>query len=179
MRIKILAIATLLFLLILGYGYWHVSTFGWLYVSLYDISEKERKYQPIRDARILLLSSDGNILAEGKSDSRNGVVYFSHPEAGFCVEEESLASFSKKNRKKWYECYEKQSKWIVEWVRSVQYMDLEFDKCLLKKIPISVTESKGDWWLWWIPHPHIGGKPTTYFSITIQVDGGDCKVLNL
>jgi len=179
MRNKILVLMTLLFILILGYGYWHVSTFGWLYISLYDISDTNRKYQLIRDAKIVILDSNGNMLAEGKSDSRHGVVYLSHPEVGYCVEEESLASFSKDNRQNWYDCHEKQSKWIVKWVRNIKYMDLEFDQCFLKKIPVSVSESKGDWWLWWIPHPHIGGKPFSYFSINIQVDGAKCNALDL
>ncbi len=179
MRNKLVALLILLFGLLLGYGYWHVSTYGWLYISLYDISGKNRKFTQIKDAKILLLNSDGDVLAEGKSDSRHGVVYLSHPEVGFCIEEESQAPFFKEDRQKWYDCYEKQSKWFVEWVRSVKYMDLEFNKCLLKKIPVSISESKDDWWLWWIPHPHIGGKPITYFNINIQVDGANCKVLNL
>lgn len=178
MRSKILLLITLLLILILSYGYWHVSTYGWLNISLYDISDKNRKYQQIRSAEILLLDSGGNVLAEGKSDSRHGVVHLSHPEVGFCVEAESQAPFSKDARQNWYDCYEKQSKWLIKWVRSVKYMDLEFDECFLKKIPVSVSESKNDWWLWWVPHPHIGGKPSTYFSINIQVDGINCKELN-
>ena len=126
----------------------------------------------------MLMDSGGNVLAEGKSDSRHGVVYLSHPEVGFCVEEESRAFISKENRKKWYDCYEKQSKWLMGWVKSVKYMELAFDKCHLKKIPVSVSESKGDWWLWWVPHPHIGGKPSTYFNIGISVDGANCRRLN-
>ena len=163
---------------ILGYGYWRVKTHGWLYISLYDTYGTANKYQQIRGAKIWLMDSGGNVLAEGKSDSLHGVVYLSHPEVGFCVEEESRALFSKEDRKSWYDCYEKQSKWIMGWVRSVKYMDLEFDKCLLEKIPISISESKGDWWLWWVPHPHIGGKPSTYFNISVTVDGGNCRKPN-
>jgi hypothetical protein len=177
MRRKILVLTAFLLVLIPGYGYWRASTYGWLYISLYDISNNDRKYTQIKDAKILFLNSQGNILAEGKSDSRHGVVYFSHPEVGFCVEEEARAPFSREDRQKWYDCYEKQSKWFIEWARSVYYMDLEFDNCRLKNIPVSVSESKDDWWLWWIPHPHIGGKPHTYFSINTQVDSTDCKAV--
>ncbi len=176
---KILALTAVLMIFIMGYGYWRVSNYGWLYLSLRDVSGQERKYQLIKNAKIILLDSDGNVLAEGKSDSRHGVVYMSHPEVGFCVEEESRVPFSKEDRQNWYDCYENQAKWVVEWVRSVKYMDIEFDKCLLKKIPVSVSESRNDWWLWWVPHPHIGGKPSTYFSINVQVDSANCEVKSL
>jgi hypothetical protein len=171
---KILALIVLFFILIFGYGYWHVSSYGWLYISLYDMAEKDRKYEQIKKAKILLLDYNGNVLARGKSDSRNGVVYLSHPEVGFCVEEESKAPFSKKDRQNWYDCYEKQAKWCIDWARNVKYIDLAFDKCIMKRIPVTVSESKDDWWLWWVPHPHIGGKPSTYFSINIQVDSSNC-----
>ena len=176
---KIAAIAATLTILLMAYGFWRVSTYGWLYLSIQDVSGQEKKYQLIKDAKIMLLDSNGNVLAEGKSDSRHGVVYLYHSEAGFCVEEESRASFSKDDRQDWYNCYEKQAKWVVEWVRKVKYVDLEFDNCHLKRVPVSVSESKNDWWLWWVPHPHIGGKPSTYFNIDIFVDRVNCKVETL
>ncbi len=179
MRNRIIALTILLVIAILGYGYWRVSSYGWFYISIYDISDNDKKYQNIKDAKIQLLGSEGNVLAEGRSDSRHGVVYLSHPEVGFCVEEQSRVPYSKDNRQEWYDCYEMQSKWIVGWAGDVKYMDLEFDKCLLMKIPVTVSESKGDWTLWWVPHPHIGGKPSTYFSISIQVDSAKCKVFEL
>ena len=176
---KTLVLTALIIISIMGYGYWHVSAYGWLNLSLRDISGQERQYRLIKNAKIMFLGSEGNILAEGKSDNRIGVVYLSHPEVGFCVEEESRAPFSKDDRQNWYDCYEKQAKWVVQWIRDVKYIDLEFDTCQLKKIPVTVTESKNDWWLWWVPHPHIGGKPSTYFSINIQVDRENCKVETL
>ena len=176
---KIVVLTTALIILVLSYGYWRVSTYGWLYLSVRDFSGSGHNYQPIKDAKVILLGSDGNELAEGKSDRRHGVVYLSHPEVGFCVEEESLAPFSKGARQDWYDCYEKQAKWVVKWAGKIQYVDLEFNECQLKKIPVTVSESKNDWWLWWVPHPHIGGKPSTSFTINIYVDGDKCKVMTL
>lgn len=126
-----------------GYGYWRVSTFGWLYLSLHDVSVQEGKYQLIKDAKIMLLDSDGNVLAKGKSDSRHGVTYLSHPEVGFCVEEESRAPFSEVVRQKLYDCYEKQAKWVVEWARNIKYVDLKCDICHWKKNPrVSIRVEK-------------------------------------
>jgi len=140
------------------------------------ISGEKRMYQLIRSAKIQFLDNDGVTLAEGKSDNRHGTVYVYHPEVGYCVEEESKTPYSSKDRHMWYDCYDKQSKWIINWIRNVKYVDVEFETCVLKKIPVSVSESKGDWWLWWVPHPHIGGKPSTYFRITIEIDKDKCTV---
>jgi len=173
------AITAILAILVMVYGYWHVSAFGWLYISVRDVSDQKQKHQLIKDAKIMLLGSDGNVLAEGKSDSRHGVIYLNHPEVGFCIEEEARATFTKDDRQDWYDCYEKQAKWVVEWARKVKYIELEFDKCYLKRVPVLVSESKDDWWLWWVPHPHIGGKPSTYFNIDLSVDRATCKVETL
>lgn len=176
---KTITLAAILLCSIMGYGYWHVLNYGWLHISLRDISDQGREYKLIKNAEINLLDSDGNVLAEGKSDSRIGVVYLSHPEVGSCVEEESKAPFSMDDRQDWYACYEKQAKWIVEWARDVKYMDIKFDECFLKRVPVSVSESKDDWWLWWVPLPHIGGKPSTYFNMNVQIDSANCKVKSL
>jgi hypothetical protein len=173
---KILFVITILICFIMGYGYWHVSTYGWLHISIRDTSGQEQKYKLIKNAEIVLRDLNGNVLAEGKSDNQIGVVYLFHPEFGSCVEVEKQAPFSKEARQEWYVCYEKKAKWIVKWARNVKFMNIKFDNCFLKKIPVSVSESKDDWWLWWIPLPHIGGKPSSYFNINVHVDGANCKV---
>ncbi len=160
--------------IVLAFGFWHVSTHGWLDMQIRDIAE--HGYQTVKDAEITFLDSDGNILAAGKSDHVYGVVYLKHPEAGYCVEEESMAPYSERDRERWYACFNKQARWIVGWAGKVRYVDLKFDECSIKRVPVSVVESKGDWWLWWLPLPHMGGKPVTYFSINIRVDGPNCKV---
>jgi len=166
----------LLVTFILAYGYWHVFAHGWLYVSVRDVSNKANNGR-VFNAEILLLDSEKALLAEGKTDDRYGVVYISHPEAGYCVEHERQASFAKEAREAWHDCFAKFSRWLVEWVTNVRYMDLSFGKCNLKQIPVQVAQSKGNWWLWWVPHPHIGGSAYTTFSIQVQIDGVACRIV--
>ena len=52
--------------------------------------------------------------------------------------------------------------------------DVKFAQCELKGVPAISQKSNGDWWLWWVPLPHIGGKPLTYYSMFIHVDGINC-----
>jgi hypothetical protein len=32
--------------------------------------------------------------------------------------------------------------------------------------------------VWWIPTPHLGGKPYTYFTLTLRIDSRNCLVAN-
>lgn len=173
---KAIVITALLAGLILGYGYWHVSSHGWLYVSLYDVSQKDR-YGSIKNAELVFRSSDGTVLAQGQTDDRYGVVHVSHSEEGYCTERAQNAPFSKEARQAWQECFEKQSAWLMDWIRDVRSVDLRFGDCRLDGIPVQVRESKGDWWLWWVPHPHIGGQPLASFNLSLKINGADCTAI--
>ena len=169
-----IAVIGLTISIVLAYGFWHVSTHGWLDMQIRNIAEPN--YQTVKDAEITFLDASGNILAAGKSDHIYGVVYLKHPEIGYCVEEESAAPYSARDREQWRICYENQSKWIIDWAGKVKYIDLKFDACSLKQVPVSVRKSRGDWWLWWVPLPHMGGKPETSFHINVRIDLPGCKV---
>ncbi|MCU7835441.1 MAG: hypothetical protein KZQ83_09310 [gamma proteobacterium symbiont of Taylorina sp.] len=47
---------------------------------------------------------------------------------------------------------------------------------IIKKIPITISEynSVSEWLLWWVPLPHIGGKPYSYFRASIDLEQYDC-----
>lgn len=161
-------------LFLLSYGYWHASTHGWLYISLNKVATKGRKFENINNATLAFFDSNGQLLAKGKSDDKTGVVYLAHPEVGYCVDDISKRSLAGESKQTWLDCYQKQSTWLMNWVRKVASMHLEFNDCSLKNLPVTVSESKNYWWLWWVPHPHIGGKPVTYFNIREYVDSEKC-----
>jgi hypothetical protein len=50
------------------------------------------------------------------------------------------------------------STWLVDWAGQVRFADGKFAQCDLKALPVSVHETRADWWLWWVPLPHIGGR---------------------
>lgn len=95
--------------LVLGYGYYHAATHGWLYISLTDSSLKPSGGN-IRNAQIRLLDGDGKLLADAISDDKIGVVRLIHPEAGDCSKEEANAAASQRpaidgtNVSKLYRC---------------------------------------------------------------------------
>lgn len=164
-------------LLVLAYGYYHAATHGSLYVSLVDASQRQH-YETIRDAELSFLDSQGNILARAKSDAQYGVVRLIHPQVGDCIAEERGAASSTAGSTKWQECFETQSTWMVTWIGQTRYLDIKFDRCDLKRVPVTVRESNDDWWLWWVPLRHIGGKPYRYFNLSLSVDRSKCTAVD-
>jgi len=159
--------------LILGYGYYHAATHGWLHITLLDTSVKPYGGN-IRDAELRLLDGDGKLLANARTDQKFRVVRLIHPEAGDCSAAEQNAPTSPEARDQWQKCFQTLSTWLVDWAGRIRSTDVKFANCDLKAIPVIVHESREDWWLWWVPLPHIGGKPLTYFSVSINVDGENC-----
>ena len=171
---RTLLVIAILALLVLGYGYYHASTHGWLNVSLMDTSVKPYG-DNVRDAEIRLLDGDGKLLANAKADHQFGVVRLIHPDAGDCSAAEQNASVSPEARNQWRKCFETLSTWLVGWAGQVRSADVKFADCDLKAVPVTSHVTRGDWWLWWVPLPHIGGEPLTYFSLSISVDGANCS----
>jgi len=174
--LRIVLLILLFASIVLGYGYWHARTHGTLNISMYDYSD-EQTYVLLKDARVVLANEGGEVLATGKSDSRFGTVNLSHPETGSCYEAEHQATRSREGMNAWQICFREHTTWIMQWVRQVRFVDVSVRDCMFEKIPVLVKENYADWWMWWVPLPHVGGKPYTYFSLTIRVDPVACRVL--
>ena len=159
---------------ILIYGYWRAISRGYIYLNLVDISNSD-KPQPVFNAELILHNAVQEVLAKGKSDARLGIVRFIHPQFGSCEEEEKAATTSAEGRPLWDKCISAMFRWQSEWAPRVASLDIRFAGCDVKNIPLTLRESRDDWWLWWVPLPHIGGDPFTYFSTTVTVDAGTCE----
>lgn len=170
---RTLLVFVIIAVLVLGYGYYHAATHGWVYVNLVDTSPKSYSGN-IRDAEIRLLDGNGKLLANARSDHQYGVVRLIHPVAGDCAAEERNTPSSSALRHRWQECFKTLSTWLIDWAGLVRFADVKFAGCDLKAVPVIVHESREDWWLWWVPLPHIGGRPLTYFSFSINVDQANC-----
>jgi hypothetical protein len=162
---------------VLGYGYWHASVYGWLTVTLRDLSTE--KLESVKNARLLFYNADGEQLAEGRSDADLGVVYLKHPQAGYCVEEASRIPYGQRDPKAWRQCYESQAKWIAGWAQAIKYVDMTFGNCDIRRIPVKVSLYNSSWWSWWIPLPHGAGEPVSHFSVSVNVDGSNCSAEDL
>ena len=158
--------------LVLGYGYYHAATHGALYISVLEGSVRPYSGN-VRDAEIRLFDKDDRLLADARSDHRYGVVRVVHPEVGDCAAAEENALLSAQARNDWHECFERVSRWVIGWADRVRKANVKFGSCDIKAVPVTIRKSQ-DWWLWWVPLSHVGGKPYTYFTFSIDVVGATC-----
>ncbi len=164
----------------LGWGYWHASSHAALDVSFYDVSLKNDRqaYGRVLSADLVFTDATGAILANGRADKPLGIVSIYHPKIGDCSREEREASLNREAMVAWQQCFRTKSRWFVTWVRQVRYASVNLGNCRIDRVPVSIEESKEDWWLWWVPLPHIGGTPYTYFKLTLWIDSGNCRPAN-
>jgi hypothetical protein len=163
-------------IVVLGYGYWLGVSHGSLSVYVTDITDREHS-RPVSPVTLAFLNAGGRTLAMAAATDPLGTVYLSSPATYSCRDAEQRAPFSVEARKEWDQCLERQSRWIPTWIKSVKYLDLHSGPCTLHNIPVAVSEDADAWWLWWVPMPHIGGKPYTSFNVSIQVDANACAVV--
>ena len=171
---RILLITFLLIGAILGYGYWHAATHASFHIQLNFKTAAENELRAIPKTEIRFKDSSGQVLANGTSDEQYNFVHLLHPEVGDCHEVEKAASSSPERRTAWQECFAHVATWIPQWADDVVQIDLQTEKCRIQDIPVSISKYNSDWFLWWVPLPHVGGTPYSHYSLTVTVDENDC-----
>jgi hypothetical protein len=132
---------------VLGYGYWLGVSHGSLSVHVTDVSDREHS-RPALPVALVFLNAEGRALAEARAAEPLGTVYLSSPAPYSCWDVEQRAPFSVGARNEWDQCFERQSRWIPTWIKSVKYIDLRSGPCSLRNISVSVSEVPDTWWLW-------------------------------
>jgi hypothetical protein len=158
---------------VLGYGYWYQATHGYLHVWVHE----PRTAASVPDVDLVFLDAGGGQLARVRSLAPAGVIYIVGPAQYACYEIERKAAFSVEARMEWQRCFRNQSRWVSTWARQARTVDLKAGRCQLRGLPVVVRESGGDWWLWWLPLPHAGGKPHRTYSVTLELDSARCAVI--
>lgn len=176
--LRIFTIVGLIVCGVLGYGYWHARTHASFHIDMHFITESGAKPQTIPEAKISFQDESGEVLAQGISDEKANFVHLLHPDAGDCHEVAKTTATSSEGRTAWQECFAQQAVWIPTWARDLRQVDVTYNGRRFEKIPVTVSEYNSDWFLWWVPLPHVGGEPYTYFRTTIIVDLGDSSPRN-
>jgi hypothetical protein len=156
---------------ILGWGYWHVSTHADVHVSLWDVALKTDRqlYGSLVAADVLFRDEAGTELAAARADHPTGLVSIIHPAVGDCRQEERAGGDA------WRQCYETHSRWISRWARHARTARVTFGMCTIDSLPVEVEESRGDWWLWWVPTPHIDNSASTHVELAVWIDSAQCR----
>ena len=160
--------------IVLVYGYWHSITHGSAHIDLFMKSSDKEKQITLSMAEVLFMDPGGIVLARGISDEKNNYIHLIHPKVGDCHDLIKEVSHSE-SRKLWQECFRKQSTWIMTWIREVRQVEVRHRSCPSIHIPIVISEHNSEWPLWWIPLPHVGGLPYSYFRARIVIDDKYCN----
>jgi hypothetical protein len=161
----------------LGWGYWHAASHGELNLRVYDVSLRNDRqlYAEAAGADVTLTDAAGTVLAKAGADQAPTLLSIYSPEIGNCRREERAAFQSTTARDAWRRCFKNRSRWLMTWVPQARYASVKLGKCSIARVPVSMEEFREDWWLWWVPLPHVGGAPYTYFQLTLWVDGANCR----
>jgi hypothetical protein len=161
----------------LGWGCWQARTHGTLHVALHDVALKNDRqlWGDLRAAEVAFKDEAGAVLATGSAGPPFGVFSIRHPTVGDCRREETAATVDRAAMDAWNRCFAAQSRWFPTWVRRARYAEVKAGECRVERTPVELRESKSGWWLWWVPSPHLGGSPYTYFTLSVWIDSRGCR----
>lgn len=166
-------------LLVVGWGYWHSLSHAALDIRVddYALKSSRQSYGVPHGVTLTFRSQSGTPLAAARSVEPQGFILAVHPSAdiGNCQESEKRAPSGRSSPSDYAECYERYSTWAATWASQVHDADITVGGCQLHRIPIEVRISNGEWMLWWVPLPHIGGLPRQYFELVGSIDSRSCS----
>lgn len=159
---------------LLAYGYWHSITHASAYIGLVFKASTKNKQKSLQNAEVIFFNSNGDVLAKGVNDKTYNFIHLIHPKVGDCHKVVKVTTSSRESRELWQKCSKQLSIWIPRWIRDVRQVEVKHKDCSSKKIPIVISERNSTWPLWWVPLPHVGGKPYSYFTSSIIIEEKDC-----
>jgi hypothetical protein len=160
---------------VLGYGYWFGATHGSLYISADDVSDPHA-VRPDVPLALTFFDRSGRELVKAETLPPWNTIVLTAPAAYSCHAEETAAVSTPEARARWQTCFARQSRWLTSWIDRVNDVTLETTRCRLEHVPVDVETHPDTWWLWWVPLPHIGGKPYTSFDVHLMLDVATCQI---
>jgi hypothetical protein len=152
----------------LAWGYWHAQTHANLNLRVDDYGLKTERlaYDSPHEVTLTFLGSANEPLATARSVDPETYILAVHPDKqiGNCQH----------RRADYADCYADYSAWSAKWAPLVRRAHVVIGKCELRDLPVSVQASNDEWWLWWVPLPHVGGLPRRYFDFSVKVDSRAC-----
>ena len=171
---KVLLLAALVMAGLLAWGWWHAATHASLQLQLddYGLKTDQQLYGTPHDVTLTYYGAANEPLAAARSVEPLGYILAIHPDPkiGDCSQYKTQQPYS--------DCFAAHSAWAARWAPRARAANIKVGACELRGVPVSVHKSGGDWWLWWVPLPHIGGTPLGYFQITARVNTRTCSAAN-
>jgi hypothetical protein len=167
--------------LALAWGYWHSQTHASLNLQVEDhgLKTETLAYGSPHNVTLTYLGADNEPLAIARSVEPLGYILAVHPSSdiGNCEQRGVSAIDPQGSPRHHADCYAKYSAWASEWAPRVRRAHAVVGACELRNLPVRVHASNDDWWLWWVPLPHIGGVPRRYFDFAVKLDSRACTAV--
>ena len=159
----------------LGWGWWHARTHANVHVAVNDVALRTPRqlWDQLKSGEFVLRDSAGRALAHGRLTGPYGTVNFTDAAAGDCGRFQRQAPYDDAARAGWQACFEGLSRWQAGWTAEVASAAVTAGACRIDKVPVR-TRRYDDWWLWWVPLPHVGGRPYASYSLEIFIDSAKC-----
>ena len=62
---------------------------------------------------------------------------------------------------------------MARWAPQVRDARVAVAGCTVERVTVR-RRSSSDWWLWWVPLPHVGGTPLGYHTLELHLDSARC-----
>ena len=156
---------------VLGYGAWHAHTHAsvWLQVKDHAGRTPQQLGSDATDAQLDLHDAAGKRVVEARLEPPLGLARYSGPQQAAVDCPRTL------DRTAWGNCWARQSRWIAQWAPRVSSARVSIGRCVIDAVPVH-RRLYTDWWLWWVPLPHVGGTPTSHYTVHLHLDSARCAV---
>lgn len=154
---------------VLGYGAWraHTQASVWLNVNDHAGRTPSRLWSDVIEGRIEFRDAAGRVIAQAVLDAPLGLPRWTGP-AG-----EAVDCRPELPRDAWQVCWRRQSRWFARWAPQASDARVSVGRCTVDRVPVQ-RRSSSDWWLWWVPLPHVGDTPTGYHTLDLHLDSVRC-----
>lgn len=163
-----------------SWGYWYSQTHASIQIRIddYGLKSEDQAYGVPHGVTLQLLDDSRVELAKALSIEPVGIILANHPDAhiGNCQHLNGRTSVGLVPHMDYAACYSLYSSWLASWAPRVRSADVQIGQCLVKSVPVQVHRSNSEWWLWWVPLPHIGGLPRQHFQFSVAVDSRACRL---
>jgi hypothetical protein len=154
---------------VLGYGWWQARTRAdvWLRVKDHAGRTHDRLWADVTEGQLAIRDRAGRTVAEAAIEPPQGLPRWTGPsgEAVHC--EPGLG------RDAWRRCFDVQSRWMARWAPEAHDARVTVGRCTVDRVGVRRRDYR-DWWLWWVPLPHVGGTPMAHYTLELHVDSARC-----
>lgn len=176
--LKLLLPAIAVSVIALAWGYWHSQTYAslGLRVEDYGLKTDSLAYGTPHGVTLKFLGPANEQLAIARSVEPLGYILAIHPrnEIGNCEHRGIRATAGQGSQSDYSKCYSELSAWASQWAPLVRHADVVVGTCEVRHLPVNIYASNADWWLWWVPLPHVGGVPRRHFEFVVKIDSRTC-----